>query len=127
MTRLAGRPCVTAQSNPVVRMPALPIVTVIQLLPRMVDTVADNRPAIVLPAAGMLISSPFGAVLMRPQFAGDWMDGCALQVRWPWLQISGLAPVFPTNGLSFGTLPSGLMRMTLPKCEVEGLGAIFAT
>jgi hypothetical protein len=43
--------------------------------------------------------------------------GCtaaACTLRWPYDQISGSTPALPTNGLSFGTDPSALMRMIFP-------------
>src|SRR5688572_26062189 len=35
-------------------------------------------------------------------------------LRWPNDQISGRTPCLPTKGLSFGTVPSALMRTTFP-------------
>ena len=65
----------------------------------------------------MLISSPPRGPCSCVQSSP--VSGCSAapcRLRWPYDQISGNAPSRPTNGLSAGTPPSGVMRRTLPMC-----------
>ena len=63
----------------------------------------------------MLISSPPRVPCSTSQSSP--VVGCSVaawMLRWPMDQISGLTPSLPTNGLSFGIVPSALMRTILP-------------
>ena len=74
---------------------------------------AHERPAVVAAGTRMLISSPPFGPFSLCQICP--VPGCTASpsvVRWPSVKISGRYPSRPTNGLSFGTLPSSLSRRT---------------
>lgn len=81
-----------------------------------VDAVADHRPSVVLASANDVdLVAAFRSVFDFPKDAGGGIDREALRVAVAVTQISGLASGRPTNGLSFGTDPSGAMRTILPR------------
>ena len=99
---------------------------VMQLLPGIVDTVADNRPAIVLASRRDVdLVPPFGAVLMRPQFAGDRMDGCALQIAVAIAPDFRLGAGLPDKRIVLRNAAVGIDANDFAQVRVEGLGAIF--
>ena len=80
-----------------------------------IDAVADHRPAVVLARLDDVdLVAALRAVLLLPELAVGGIEGEALRVAVAIGPDLGQRAGRPTNGLSGGTAPSGVMRTILP-------------
>src|SRR3974390_1578484 len=81
-----------------------------------IDAEADDRPAIIAALLDNvdLVAAHVGPCSCSQSSLVHGLNASPSALRTPYAQISGSSFCLPTNGLSDGAFPSGVMRMILP-------------